>query len=460
MVAVWKSPLLVTFLDGPNNTLMYLWNLERMRNMHTMISAMDIKNRDETEELNAELQSARSQVRELQDRVRRMEMLFLQGAAGVASSTDEDVAALRSLSLGNIGEPRGSLRSGNSSDTEDKSSTGGYMEDHIPFADDLTILKSPMDAEEVVTVLNLSKNIADIVEHANALAIMPGIVPDGNKSSRQTGRSLSVDALKRAISADAIASKRPDKTLAMSMYLQETVDFSNKVLKDPFRLNSNSSRSESSPVASPHVNRRSRASMGSCVDDAPPPPSVPIEKVEAASVVSEILNCPVGDSATDTVGGWGQRLFGRFEEVIKALQPSQEAIDSRLAIYQYLRGVVWNVLGVEIFPVGSFVGRVFLLEGDLDMTVILPKSIESNTWFVKLNEVLCMAAMGLAGTNKSEKQPFLRMQVNNISFINAEVKIIKATINNISVDISANQIGAVYAQAFVEQVDNFCIYSF
>jgi hypothetical protein len=30
---VWTTPVLVTFLDSPTNTLMYLWNFEKMRKM-------------------------------------------------------------------------------------------------------------------------------------------------------------------------------------------------------------------------------------------------------------------------------------------------------------------------------------------------------------------------------------------------------------------------------------------
>ena len=134
-----------------------------------------------------------------------------------------------------------------------------------------------------------------------------------------------------------------------------------------------------------------------------------------------------------------------------ALLPTTDSIEARFAVFNYLKGIVRQTLGVEIFPIGSFVGRVFLLEGDIDMTVILPRSTPSNSWFVKLNETLCMAAMGMAGKGM-ERQSFMRMTVQNVSFINAEVKIIKASINNISVDISANQISALYSQPFLEKV--------
>ena len=33
MQSVWTLPVLVTFLDSPTNTLMYLWNFEKMRKM-------------------------------------------------------------------------------------------------------------------------------------------------------------------------------------------------------------------------------------------------------------------------------------------------------------------------------------------------------------------------------------------------------------------------------------------
>ena len=45
-----------------------------------------------------------------------------------------------------------------------------------------------------------------------------------------------------------------------------------------------------------------------------------------------------------------------------------------------------------------------------------------------------------------------RVSVRNVSFINAEVKIVKCVINNIEVDISSNQLSAIYSQALIEQV--------
>ncbi len=176
---------------------------------------------------------------------------------------------------------------------------------------------------------------------------------------------------------------------------------------------------------------------------------------EKQQLVANVISFRVDSAEVNPEAQWVKRLFGRFDEVVTALLPTTESIEARLAVFNYLKGIVRHALGVEIFPVGSFVGRVFLLEGDIDMTVVLPRSLSPNSWFVKLNETLCMAAMGMAGKGV-ERQSFLRMTVQNVSFINAEVKIIKASINNISVDISANQISALYAQPFLEKVNVLC----
>eukprot|EP01034_Spumella_vulgaris_P018757 gene18757-23978_t len=51
--------------------------------------------------------------------------------------------------------------------------------------------------------------------------------------------------------------------------------------------------------------------------------------------------------------------------------------------------------------------------------------------------------------------PHEDIAISNVGFVNGDVKKIKIMINNISVDISMNQIGSLYAQYLIETVDKF-----
>jgi hypothetical protein len=45
--------------------------------------------------------------------------------------------------------------------------------------------------------------------------------------------------------------------------------------------------------------------------------------------------------------------------------------------------------------------------------------------------------------------------VRNFSFVNGKVKVVKASINNIAVDVSANQAAALYSVILIDAADHF-----
>lgn len=47
-----------------------------------------------------------------------------------------------------------------------------------------------------------------------------------------------------------------------------------------------------------------------------------------------------------------------------------------------------------------------------------------------------------------------KVAVQHVSFVNAEIKLVKSLINGVHVDVSCNQVGALYSQALVEQLDD------
>lgn len=432
MPAIWKSPLLATFLDGGQNTLIYLWNFERMKKMQKIITSMSMESQGKTEELTHELVEAREQVKTLQDRINRMEMLFLQSAAGVATQTITP-EKLRAISTS------GGPKLTNSTSNSDLASEGmDSIQDHVPFFDD-EVKPPQLEPKQVVEVLNMTKSIAEIVDKTEQL--------QASRSDRRSDsvRGASVEKqLKRNLSNDLrMLSRDNDKAFALSCQLQKAVEISNTILEDPYTITMGSGGKDS---PSPRVRTNTELSHKT-------------ESSESRSSSQEVTNPAEvmlhvnAESVSEHL--WVGRLFGRIDELVSALAPTKEAVDDRLAVYQYIRGIVSQFLGVEVAPVGSFVSRTFLLEGDLDLTVVMPRNMDTNSWFVRLNEALCLAAMGAQNMKPNDRHNLMRMIVNSVSFINAEVKIVKTTINNIAIDISGNQIGSIYAQALIEKVDAF-----
>lgn len=159
------------------------------------------------------------------------------------------------------------------------------------------------------------------------------------------------------------------------------------------------------------------------------------------------------------------------------LIPSPEIQEERLKVFEYLRALVFTKLGAHIFPVGSFLTNTYLPNGDIDVTAFFLHQ-EDESWFVRVNEILCMTAFEgsgylsayvsnpIAGDSNTEKSLHnaadsktvtneTRFTINNVSFVNADIKLIKSSINGVSIDLSANQIGAIYLQYFFELLDDF-----
>ncbi|KAH0460991.1 hypothetical protein IEQ34_008566 [Dendrobium chrysotoxum] len=99
---------------------------------------------------------------------------------------------------------------------------------------------------------------------------------------------------------------------------------------------------------------------------------------------------------------------------------------------------------VVIFPFGSFPLRTYLPNGDIDLTAIgFPSSEEALSYDV------------LAVLEREEHNKDSEFELKNVRHINAEVKLVKCLVQNISIDISFNQIGGLSTLCFFEQVDRF-----
>lgn len=166
--------------------------------------------------------------------MKQMEMLFLQSAAGMRSN-QLDLETLRALCRGGLGDVEDSHTCCNSSDMDGSDRGVDSIEDHVPFLDDSN-LKTPLAPEEIVEVLQLTQDIADIYATAGPGTSRPSQDVDVGKAAvPPPRRALSVDVIKRGLSKDSFKADSPDKskekTFAMSLHLQTAVELSNKVVK-------------------------------------------------------------------------------------------------------------------------------------------------------------------------------------------------------------------------------------
>jgi hypothetical protein len=196
-----------------------------------------------------------------------------------------------------------------------------------------------------------------------------------------------------------------------------------------------------------------------------PPPADSSSELDD-SILAEVLafypersptNTNQSPSSVRVQSEWLEKLQSRFDEIIAILIPTPEALNERLIVLDYVRTIIHRSLGAHVYPMGSFTTKTFLPGGDVDISAFLTTD-QVDSWFVRVNEAMCLSSIGNETNATGYTLPdgsFKRVTIRNVSFINAWVKVVKGIVNNIEVDISANQIGALYAQALIERVDDF-----
>ena len=152
------------------------------------------------------------------------------------------------------------------------------------------------------------------------------------------------------------------------------------------------------------------------------------------------------------------------------------------SVFNYIQTAVSACVGgAPCFPSGSWPGRTYLPDSDLDVTVLLPPgSPVGADWFIAVNQALVLAsASGMVavvdgaastgsgsgsgsgsalvhpdGGSSSLAHPSLGQHtVRSVTFVNAAVQIVSAVVDNVKVDVTANRGTALMANAMLEHVD-------
>lgn len=185
-----------------------------------------------------------------------------------------------------------------------------------------------------------------------------------------------------------------------------------------------------------------------------------------------------------------RELKNRVDVLINWMGPNDDADLTRRKILAFVHRVLEAAnfaLGTPIlvFPTGSFPMKTYLPTADLDVCLLLPKELEQ-TWYFPVLHALCLAggnsnpadggggllngspnpklsgtpgsaagagASGMASGLNSYASSLATNTVRNVNFINADVRVIKCTIDNISVDFTANRVGALGALLLLDSMD-------
>eukprot|EP01035_Chromulina_nebulosa_P018328 gene18328-24018_t len=92
---VWVKSDFARFLDNENNSMIFIWNFERVRKMQESLSSLTVENKTETVKLSEELTNCKQQINNLHERLGRLEALFFNNNNSL-SLNDSSITAIQS----------------------------------------------------------------------------------------------------------------------------------------------------------------------------------------------------------------------------------------------------------------------------------------------------------------------------------------------------------------------------
>ncbi|CAA6669266.1 unnamed protein product [Spirodela intermedia] len=178
--------------------------------------------------------------------------------------------------------------------------------------------------------------------------------------------------------------------------------------------------------------------MGDVKVCAPPrPDGLFVEEVPSGFVLQSSNPHPL------TIDADNWRLAERLtERIVRRIQPTKLADEGRGKIVEHVRSLIKGVADAEIFPFGSVPLKTYLPDGDIDLTVIIRQGNEDS-----------LSKNVLAVLQDREQKGSSQLEIKDVQYINAEVKLVKCLVQNILVDISFQQSGGLCTLCFLEKVD-------
>lgn len=132
-----------------------------------------------------------------------------------------------------------------------------------------------------------------------------------------------------------------------------------------------------------------------------------------------------------------------IKQILSVIQPTSDSEKRRREIIKYLQTLIEDSFGIKVFPFGSVPLKTYLPHGDVDLTAV--------SQYDKSQDL----AADIHSLLRSEMMNNTKVQVKDVLYVPAQVKVVKCNVSDIAVDISFNQTAGLSALCFLEQVDQF-----
>lgn len=455
---IWARNDFVLFLNDDSNLMTFIWSFERMRRLQDMLRAAQSDNQQERTQLNKDLQYAEKQVKELQEKLSQMEMLFLQQAAGMAkeqlpSSLIRSISGVHSnahlaaqLQAELMQEEQGSF-------SEEKVNVGMELDEQSSGVEEVVARRRKSES-------SVNTSGGESVESGENSSFIEG------NAEVEVEEIKPEDVIKaiHLVQQGARPTTPDDRVVtAVTLELQEALRISQELFDHSVPPDNSDA-----PLPSGSVIDTTDLIFGHTVNSPPPttaeksspekardfsrfsPTKFPVSKAE------EVLNSFVDTPEVDQHSQWANLLVKQMTAIEEALFPSESSLQTRFDVFVFVRDLICRTLGVPLFPIGSSVSHTFLQDSDLNCTAFVSSKspLVDDTWYVKVNEALCLSAFQQQAGNitDSSSSPIV---VSNVSFVNREMKMIRSIINGITVDITMNQHQSLFMETLIERVDAF-----
>lgn len=140
--------------------------------------------------------------------------------------------------------------------------------------------------------------------------------------------------------------------------------------------------------------------------------------------------------------------------LISYIAPIVRSNEARQRIVTFIRDILHKsaLLDGYVIECGSSSFKSYLPESDLDLVLLAPSTRSSREEIQCLTTVFNSWCDEIADKEEG-RSSHPDMTIRNVEFVNARTKLAHCLVNNISVDITVNQIGAIFTLTFLEEAD-------